>query len=161
MSSEVMEISSFSMCEVSEDSILDHIEYEEFLIIVATVLYHNAMLSCLFCHLQQSIAIREVIGDGNFGGNMFALFHSIEAHGSMKMPRSADQYQVQIISFTELLPVMLVFAVDSGRVGLILFESFDGLFAFGRIKIGHGHYLCGTMLYHPVHHFSETLTSIT
>ena len=134
---QVVDIRTFDMEDITEQSMLGHIQGGKFEKVVYAVFQHHTVLAGLFGSIDQLPAFIEIHGCGDFDGDMFTVFHGVNGYGSMQQPRSDDIYQIDIGAFTKLFPAF--FSTIGGSLGTIVFgEDLLGFFYPLGIKVTEG-----------------------
>ena len=101
---EIVDVGSFAVGDLSEESLTMHFEHLEVEHIVAAVLCHEAVALRPFGCGHQLAALLNRCGSRHFHGHVFAVVHGIDGHFGMRVPFGADVHEVDVRPFAGFLP---------------------------------------------------------
>lgn len=90
------------MEDVTEQSLLGHVQGGQFKEVVHTVFKLHAMLAGLFGRIDERPDFIQCHGGGHFDGHVLAVLHGIDTHFGMVLPVGHNIYDVNIIAVTKL-----------------------------------------------------------
>src|SRR5262245_6615824 len=102
-----MNVCAFCMNNLPEVSLPYHVQRHQLEEIVAAVLEDHAMLFCFFGCFHQLPALFDSDSSGNLRCRVLSVFHSINGHWSMKLPRCSDVDQIDILPVAHFFPFFL------------------------------------------------------
>ena len=104
---QIVNIGALDVENVAEQPLFGHVERREFEEVVDAVFEHHTMPLGLFGGVHQLPALVERRGGGNLHGDVLALFHGIDGHRNVLLPRSDDVNKVDIVALAKLFPALL------------------------------------------------------
>ena len=108
---EVVDVSTLSVDDLTEETVLGHVESCELEEVIYTVLEHHAVTLSLLCCVYELPALLDRSCSWNLDSNVLAVLHSVNSHRSVHLPVSYDINEVDIVSLAELLPSLSVTVV--------------------------------------------------
>ncbi len=103
----VVDVSAFSVHDFTKKTLLRHIEGGHFKEIVIGVFEHHHMTAGPFGGVYQLPGLIDGEGCRNFGCHMLTLLHGIYGNGGMQIPMRGNVNQIDVVAFTNQLPVLL------------------------------------------------------
>ena len=112
---EVVDIRTFDMENVPEQSLPGHVERRQLEEVVNAVFEHHAVPLRLLGGVHQLPALFERRGGGNFDSDVLAVLHGVNGHRDVQLPRGHDVHQVDVVTLAKLFPALL--AAVRSRLG--------------------------------------------
>ena len=104
---EVVDVRTLDMEDVPEQPLPGHVERRQFEEVVNAVFEHHAVPLRLLGGVHQLPALFERRGGGNFDSDVFAVFHGVNGHRDVLLPRGHDVHQVDVVTLAKLFPALL------------------------------------------------------
>ena len=110
---EVVDVRTLGAQDLTEESLLSHIEGRELEEVVDTVLQHHAVTLSTLCGIDDIPSLLEGHHRGHFAGYVLTLVHRIDHHLGVVLPVGSDIDEVNIVTIAECLPGILLTAIAS------------------------------------------------
>ena len=134
----VVDVGALGVLEVAEEALAGEVQHEELFVAVAAILDDGTVALGLFSHVHELPALVDGDGGGDFDEGVLALFHDLEGHRHVPLPRGGDEDDVDVVAFEHLFPRVLVAEIHRGFLAGDLLDVGSGALGPGFNDVADG-----------------------